>query len=44
MPAEMKGAPEVEIPAEFVDKGQFFKLCEPQVTELYTKIWTELLK
>jgi spermidine/putrescine transport system substrate-binding protein len=44
MPAHMKGAPEVEIPAEFVDKGHFFKLCEPQVTELYSRIWTELLK
>ncbi len=44
MPEDMKGAPEVEIPAEFVDKGQFFKLCEPEVTELYTKIWTDLLK
>ena len=44
LPAEMKGAPEVEIPAEFIDKGKFIKLCEPQVTELYTKIWTELLK
>jgi len=40
----MKGAPEVEIPAEFVSKGQFFKLCEPDVTALYSQIWTELLK
>lgn len=44
LPEEMKGAPEVEIPAEFVDKGHFFSLCEPDVTELYTKIWTDLLK
>ena len=44
LPAEMKGAPEVEIPAEFVKAGHFFKLCEPEVTEVYSKIWTELLK
>lgn len=44
LPEEMKGAPEVEIPAEFVSAGQFFKLCEPEVTALYSKIWTELLK
>ncbi|WP_119387970.1 ABC transporter substrate-binding protein [Taklimakanibacter lacteus] len=44
LPEHMKGAPEVEIPAEFVSKGQFFKLCEPEVTALYSQIWTELLK
>ena len=44
LPEEMKGAPEVEIPAEFVANGHFFKLCEPDVTALYSKIWTELLK
>ncbi|MGE3873182.1 MAG: extracellular solute-binding protein [Parvibaculaceae bacterium] len=44
LPPEMKGAPEVEIPAEFLKAGHFLNLCEPQVTELYSKIWTELLK
>jgi spermidine/putrescine transport system substrate-binding protein len=40
----MKGAPEVNIPAEFVDKGQFNLGCPPDVQALYTKIWTDLLQ
>ncbi|CAN5408027.1 extracellular solute-binding protein [soil metagenome] len=44
MPAEMKGAPEVEIPADAVDKGHFLTQCSPEVTDLHTKIWTELQK
>jgi spermidine/putrescine transport system substrate-binding protein len=44
MPAEMKGAPEVEIPAEAQAAGHFLTACEPEVTELYTRIWTDLLK
>jgi spermidine/putrescine transport system substrate-binding protein len=44
MPADMKTAPEVNVPAEFVDKGQFMLACPPEVQEMYTKIWTELLK
>jgi len=44
MPEEMKTAPEVNIPAEFASKGQFIPTCPPQVTQLYTAIWTELQK
>ena len=44
MPADMKTAPEVDVPAEFVDKGQFMLACPPEVQEIYTKIWTELQK
>jgi spermidine/putrescine transport system substrate-binding protein len=44
LPEIMKGAPEVEIPADAQPKGQFFKLCEPEVTALYSQIWTALLK
>ena len=44
MPAEMKGAPEVEIPAEAHAAGYFLTPCTPEVTELYTRIWTDLLK
>jgi spermidine/putrescine transport system substrate-binding protein len=44
MPADMKGAPEVEIPADAVPNGHFLKPCPPEVTEIYTKIWTDLLK
>jgi spermidine/putrescine transport system substrate-binding protein len=44
MPEDMKTAPEVNVPAEFADKGQFTQTCAPEVQELYTKIWTDLLK
>jgi spermidine/putrescine transport system substrate-binding protein len=44
MPAEMKDAPEVHIPAEAAAAGHFLSACEPKVTELYTRIWTDLLK
>ena len=44
MPEDMKSAPEVNVPAEFADKGQFMQTCAPDVQEMYTKIWTELLK
>jgi spermidine/putrescine transport system substrate-binding protein len=43
MPADMKDAPEIVIPAEFVDKGTF-NICPPEAIEIYTKIWTELQK
>ncbi len=44
MPAEMKGAPELDIPAEFLPNGVPSETCPPEVQELYTKIWTELQK
>jgi spermidine/putrescine transport system substrate-binding protein len=44
MPAEMKDAPEVQIPADAQASGHFLAACEPQVTELYTRIWTDFLK
>jgi spermidine/putrescine transport system substrate-binding protein len=44
MPEDMKSAPEVNVPAEFVEKGQFMLACPPDVQAMYTKIWTELLK
>ncbi len=44
MPADMKDAPEVIIPAEFVPYGEFIPTCSPAAQELYTKIWTELQK
>jgi spermidine/putrescine transport system substrate-binding protein len=44
MPAEMQGAPELVVPPEFADKGEFLTTCEPDVNELYTKIWTEVQK
>lgn len=44
MPEEMRTAPEVNIPAEFAAKGKFIPTCSPEVTQLYTAIWTELQK
>src|SRR5690606_22400588 len=41
MPEDMKTAPEVNIPAEFVSAGKFNQTCPPEVNELYTAIWTE---
>ncbi len=44
MPEDMKTAPEIVVPAEFVDKGVFSLTCPPEVQELYTRIWTDLQK
>ncbi len=44
MPEDMKTAREIVIPPELVAKGKFSLACEPAVTEIYTKIWTDLLK
>jgi spermidine/putrescine transport system substrate-binding protein len=44
MPEDMKTAPEVVIPKEFESKGHFALACPPEVNDLYTRIWTEVLK
>ena len=44
MPEDMKTAPEVNIPAEFADKGVLQLTCPPEANDLYTRIWTELQK
>ena len=44
MPADMKDAPEVNVPAEFAKNGVQSETCPPEVQALYTKIWTELQK
>lgn len=44
MPEEMKTAPEIVIPAEFASAGRFLPTCPQSATELYTKIWTGLVK
>lgn len=44
MPADMKTAPEIVVPAEFADAGVFSKECPPEVQKLRTAIWTELTK
>ena len=44
MPEDMKTAPEVNIPDDVMAHGSFTPTCPPEVTEIYTKIWTELMK
>jgi spermidine/putrescine transport system substrate-binding protein len=44
LPADMKDAPELNIPAELVDKGVFLPTCGPKAQEYITAIWTELQK
>ena len=44
MPEDMKTAPEVVIPAEFADLGVFTPTCPPEVTKIYSAIWTDLQK
>ena len=44
MPADMKDAPEVNIPADVKSLGELQRLCSPEIQEIYSKIWTELQK
>jgi spermidine/putrescine transport system substrate-binding protein len=44
MPADMKGAPELNVPEDMKSKAEFMRLCEPATQEIYSKIWTELQK
>jgi spermidine/putrescine transport system substrate-binding protein len=44
MPADMKDAPEIVIPAELKDKGVFMSTCTGKAQDYITAIWTELQK
>ncbi len=44
MDAAMKDAPELVIPPELEKAGEFLLTCQPDVQQLYTKIWTEIQK
>jgi spermidine/putrescine transport system substrate-binding protein len=44
MPEDMKGAPELVVPEEFQKSGALLESCSPEVHDLYTRIWTDLLK
>ena len=40
----MRTARAVNVPAELADKGRFIPACNPDIVEIYSKIWTEVLK
>ncbi len=44
MPEDMRTAPEIVIPEEFVSAGHFLPTCPASATQIYTQIWTELQK
>lgn len=44
MPADMKDAPELNIPEDLKAAGEFSVACPPDVQALYTNIWTDVLK
>jgi spermidine/putrescine transport system substrate-binding protein len=44
MPADMKDAPEINVPADVMAKSDFSVACPQEVQELYTRIWTEVQK
>ena len=44
MPEDMKTAPEIVTPAEFVPNGHFVLACSGKALEYQTAIWTELQK
>ncbi|WP_434960823.1 extracellular solute-binding protein [Labrys sp. La1] len=44
MPAEMRDAPEIVVPADAKAHGTVALMCPPEVDVLYKKIWTELRK
>jgi len=44
MPEDMATAPEVVIPEELKAAAYVAEVCPPEVTKIYTRIWTELQK
>lgn len=44
MDEDMRAAPEIVVPEEHVEAGRFSVACPQEVQELYTQIWTELLR
>jgi spermidine/putrescine transport system substrate-binding protein len=41
---QLKAAPEINLPDDVIAKGHFSLTCKPETQELYTKIWSEVMK
>ena len=44
LPEDMRTAPEIMVPEEHLAHGRFSPACPQAVNDLYTRIWTEVLK
>jgi len=44
MPEDMKTAPEIVVPADYVSAGKFTAACSDEAQAFYTAIWTDLQK
>lgn len=44
LPPDMKEAPELNVPSFAKGKGKFTLACPPEVTQMYSRIWTEITK
>jgi spermidine/putrescine transport system substrate-binding protein len=44
MDEEMRDAPEIVVPEELAGAARFSVACPDEVQQLYTQIWTELLR
>ena len=44
MSEELKTAPELTVPDEFKKVGGFLDSCSPEISDLYTRIWTDINK
>lgn len=44
MDPDMKDAPELNVPDEFASAGSFLETCSPDVSNLYSRIWTDVNK
>ena len=42
--ADLKAAPEINMSEETIKLGHFSLTCKPETQEVYTKIWTEIMK
>lgn len=41
---DMKGAPELVIPDDMKSKGELLTLCDPKISQLYSRIWQDVQK